>query len=112
MRGICSVDDTGTQLFLKGEAVGIITFEQERKTKYHGMVFNVEEFRELVASHSYMPLLYRCSIPLRIAYIYGCLPEKYGVSKTEKLRVLWRRIDTSEWKNWFIVEHIHEDPLS
>ena len=112
MRGICALDDEATSSFLKGDSVGLILYEIDGKqTRYHGMVFNVEEYRDLVASHTYIPLLYRCGIPLRIAYVFGCFPEKYGSSREGRYRVLTRKIGTDDWKTWFIVENLQEDPL-
>ncbi len=79
---------------------GMVTTKQEYEAKLMGMYTVTVDGVQAV---SFPPEIFRMlgTIHARIAHTYGFFT---GSDKIVRYTILWRRIGTSEWKEWFYVD--------
>jgi len=111
------IDDKIVDEFSKGDIVFKIeaapNIEEERRPV--GMVNTKEDYEKRLRTHFYDPILFVCRLPLRLAYLYGCLNHSFNAHQTDYFYFSWRRLRETVWNDWFIVhpytESIHGDSI-
>lgn len=71
--------------------------------KQIGIVNTKEDYELKLCTHIYNPLLFICQLPIRLAYLYGCLNSSFSVSQDNYYFFSWRRIGETNWHDWFTV---------
>lgn len=72
--------------------------------KQEKIVMQWSDLKKLLGDHLYNPILSLATIPLKIAYLCGCLNYEQAVSHGEDYVVWWRKINTDDWNGWFIIK--------
>jgi hypothetical protein len=67
------------------------------------MVTTKEEYEAKLSSHDYISILYIAPLTYKLAYLYGCLNRKRGISRAETFIFLYREIGKHDWIEWFII---------
>lgn len=63
-----------------------------------------QEFKEILLSHEYSPILFISNIQTVIAYLYGCLNFEFNANRPSIFIIWWRKKNTDKWYIWFYVE--------
>lgn len=91
--------------FAAGNAVFKLTaYTPDGETRDIGMVTTKEDYERKLYTHKYSPVLFLTELPLRIAYLYGCLNLSFRQSRSEEYVFWWRKVGNSEWSKWFTVQ--------
>lgn len=61
-----------------------------------------EEYETLLYA-TYHPLIFVCPLHLRIAYLFGCLNEKFRTPRKETFLVFFQKDSVDDWRPWFSV---------
>ncbi len=73
-----------------------------------GMVTTKEDYEKKLYTHKYNPVLFLIDLPLRIAYLYGCLNISFRHSRDEEFMIWWRKIGENDWNKWFAVKRYRD----
>jgi hypothetical protein len=76
------------------------------------IVTSFEDYKKKLHSHLYTPLLFTCDLPMRLAYLHGCLNYNFNQPHAEVYTFWWRAIGTDKWDVWFRVKPYNDiDPV-
>lgn len=91
--------------FIQGTFVFKITAHTtDEETREVGMVNTKEDYEKKLHTHKYNPILFLIDLPLRLAYLYGCLNVSFQQTRDEEFVFWGRKIGENEWKKWFTVK--------
>lgn len=108
MESVIDVEDTtGVAKFLSKEIVFRIIINTIPIIDV-GVATTFDDYQKKYQSHEYTPLLSLCGLPLRLAYLYGCLNFKKDDMRPG-FTFLMREIGKNIWSRWFTV-HPYKDP--
>jgi hypothetical protein len=95
--------------FRKGNIVFKITAHTtDGDTREIGMVNTKEDYERKLYTHKYLPVLFLVELPLRLAYLYGCLNVVFRRSRNEEYVFWWRKIGENRWEKWFTVKRYND----
>jgi len=77
-------------------------------TRETGMVTTKEDYEKKLYTHKYSPVLFLIELPLRLAYLYGCLNLSFRQSRDEEYVFWWRKVGENEWKRWFTAKRYRD----
>ncbi len=97
------LDEKISQRFTRDEVVFRIEAISYDKNRDMYMVTTRKDYDKKLYTHLYNPLLFVVDLPLRLAYLYGCLNTSFRQLQQEKYIFYWREIGSIEWNEWFIV---------
>lgn len=72
-----------------------------REVADHTLDISLEEYKIKYKSHEYIAILAILHLPLKIAYLYGCLNMKRGVKRDKEFSVWYRQVGQHNWNVWF-----------
>ncbi len=75
------------------------------------IVTSLEDYNKKIRTHLYTPLLFICDLPMRLAYLHGCLNYSFDQQRSEVYTFWWREIYTDEWDIWFRVNPYNDSEL-